>query len=427
MLANDATRPEEDDDLEPLRLGDYVALAWRFKWLLAVTAVVAGIAMFVTSLSGPRVYESTVTFAATQSKIGDGSGQASAANFRPLVESRTAALAVIQELGLDKAPYFLTPSQFFDQVALVDEVRGTNLMHVTVRFTDPGLAAKIANSVAAHAVQVARRVSVDEAIQAKDMIGEQVDLARTRMDKADAQLKAYREEAQIEALKEDVKAELGKRGSLLELLVAVESEKAKLGRMEQDLTKHDRVDVMKKTIDSEPALAEAARAQAPGGRSTLGMQLRSESVNLVYEELDKAAAMTRANLALLEKQKAELVGVRKLDASRMPLLMRLYERESTLARRQVERDLAEKIYVDISQRYEVARLLVAGRSAQLVILDDAVPADQPVSRQVARNTAVGVLIGFCVALIGVLLWHAAMQRGGRAGSVGPRSSGTASA
>jgi uncharacterized protein involved in exopolysaccharide biosynthesis len=295
----------------------------------------------------------------------------------------------------------------------VDEVRGTNMLRVTVRFPDPELAAKIANGVARHAVEVAKKVSGDEAIQAKDLIGHQVKLARDRLDEADAKLKAYREEAQIEALKEDVRAALGKRGELLDLLVDIQSETARLKAMEEELKRHTRVEVLKKTIDSEPALAEAARAQGRGG-APAGLQMQSESIDPVYQELDTAAATSRAKLASLQKERSELVDVRKIGASQMPLLMRLYEREATLARREVERHLAERIYEDISERYEAAQLQVAGRSAQLVILDEAIPADQPVSRQVVRKTSVAALIGFSIVLIAVLVWHAASQQRRRA-------------
>ena len=109
----------------------------------------------------------------------------------------------------------------------------------------------------------------------------------------------------------------------------------------------------------------------------------------------------------LEKQKTELVDVRKLGAAKLAVLNHLYELESELARRQVEQDLAEKIYMEISQRYEEASLQVVGRSAELSVIDTAVPADQPVSRKVALNTVVGAAIGLSLGLAAVLLWQAA--------------------
>jgi uncharacterized protein involved in exopolysaccharide biosynthesis len=209
-------------------------------------------------------------------------------------------------------------------------------------------------------------------------------------------------------VKKDVDALLVGRGSLLELVVAIASEGARLARMEQDLAKRIRVDTLKKTIDSEPVLNDAARgAQGTGGM--LGTQLRSESINQVYDELDKDAARTRANLMSLEKRKIELMDVRKLDATKLAALNHLYDLESDLARLQIEYDLAQKIYTDVSQRHEVASLQVVGRSAELAVIDPAVPADRPVSRQVARNTVVAALMGFSLAVAAVLLWHAARQ------------------
>lgn len=409
MPSRDETGPPPAGGAEPLSLGDYVTLVWPFKAFVVAAAIVAGVTMFAWSLTGPRLYESTVTFAATQSKIGEGGQAASTAVFRPMVESLTTAAAVIHDAGLDKPPTNMRPSEFMDRVMSVSEVRGTNLMKVTVVYTDPTLAATMANGIAAHAVQVARSVSATETDHARDMIKEQVDLARGRLDQSDARLREYKQQAQVEAVKKDVEAQLVGRGSLLDLLVSIASEKAKLARMEQDLASRNRVDTLKKTIDSEPALNDAVRQSAQGSGGTLGTQLRSESVNEVYQRLDAAAATTRANLALLEKKKTELMDRRKLDASKLPALNHLYELESELARRQVERDLAEKIYVDVSQRHEVARLQVVGRSAELQIIDPAVPADRPVSRQVARNTAVAAVIGLCFGLAGVLLWRGTVR------------------
>jgi len=357
------------------------------------------------SLTGPRVYEASVTFAAAQSKIGDGTKDlVSTAAFRPMIESLTTATAVIRELGLDKPPHNMRPSEFLNEVMSVTEVRGTNLMRVTVVYTDPVFAATMANSVAKHAVQVARRVSADEAVLARDTIKSQMEAARGRLDHAAGLFRDYRRQAQVEAVKEDVDSQLAGRGKLLDLVVSIASDKAKLARMEQDLASRNRIDTLKKTIDSEPALDDAVR-RTPASGGAPGAQLRSESVNEVYQGLDAEVAAVRAELASLEKQRTELMDVRKLGASTLASLNHLYEIEGELLRRQIELDLAQKIYTDISQRYEVASLQVVGRSAELSIIDPAVPADRPVSRQVARNTVVAALIGLCFGLAGVLLWH----------------------
>ena len=394
MPSRDVTGPEPGRTPDETNLGDYLALFWRFRAAILAATILGGATLFATSLVGPRIYESTVTLAATQSKIGDG-GQpmATTASFRPMIESLTTAAAVIREVGLDKPPDNMRPSDLLEAVISVSEVRGTNLITVKVGRADPAQAATIANSVADHAVKTARRVSASEASHARDQIKEQLDLALGRLDAADARLRDYKQQVRVEAVRKDVETLLGgpqvpafskdqpqgmsvdvfvqepsgARLGLLDLQVTIASEKARLSVMERELASRGRVDE-------------------------------------VYRNLDAAAATTRSNLASLEKQRAEMLAQRKLAASTLSVLDHLYAIETELSRRQVERDLAEKIYRELSERFQEARLQVIGRSAEFVIIDPAVVADRPKSRQVARNTVVGALAGLCLGLAGLLAW-----------------------
>jgi uncharacterized protein involved in exopolysaccharide biosynthesis len=292
-----------------------------------------------------------------------------------MVESLTTAAAVLKDVGLDKQ---MRPAQFLDDVMSVSEVRGTNLMRVTVVYTDPQLAATMANRVADHAVRVARAVAATEAVHARDMIKEQLDEARRRLDEADTKERTFKQKAQVEAVRTDVDAQLNGRSTLLDLTVSIAAEKAKLEQMQQDL-------------------------------ATRKPQQQAGTDGPVYQTLDGEVAASRARLASLEKQRTELMNVRKRNASQLASLNHLYEIETELGRLRVESELAEKIYSDISQRYEIASLQVVGRSAELSIIDPAVPADRPLSRQVVRNTVIAAIAGFTLALAAVLLWFVATR------------------
>jgi succinoglycan biosynthesis transport protein ExoP len=389
-------------------LADYFSALLRFRIPIVVVtigcaAIAAGIA-----LVEPRSYAASATLAVSQPKWAEASavGTVSAATFRPLLESRLMAAAVIHELGLDKAPYNLAPARFLSRFISIEEVHPTNLITVTATFDDPQRAAAIAQSVAEHAVTLAQKVNIDEATRARDFINEQLGLAKERLERAESDFRTYQNSAQIEALQKDVDATLGERSDILDLLVKIEAEKAKRTRIEEELAKRQRVDVLKKTIDSEPVLSAASRDRAAAGTSVLGMQLQSESISSVFEELDGELASTRANLAALEAQKAQLVDQRHLDASTLPQLSLLYERTGRLARLQVELDLAQKIYVDVVSRFEAARLQVAARSAQLEIIDPAVVPDAPESRNVVRNSALAGLIGLTASVLAALVLQA---------------------
>ena len=215
-----------------------------------------------------------------------------------------------------------------------------------------------------------------------------------------------RREAQIEALRKDIDALLGQRAGLLPLLVEIQTEKAKLAKAEEQLSQRDRVGTIRRTIDSDPTLMEAARASTNERTRLLGLQVRNEYLNGVCVTLDQQIVASRTKLSGLEKQRAELIDVRKLDASQLAQLNLLYTREAELDRLQTEFELAKRIYVEVSTRYEQARLQVAGRSAQLQIADDALAPDRPIGPRVVRNTALAIVFGFVLSIIGVLFGDA---------------------
>lgn len=401
---------------DAIDLTDYLSGLARYRvFILLVTLACAAVAAVVV-LRAPRSYVASVTLAVTQPKFGvapNEVGSVSPASFRPLLESRTNAVAVMHDLGLDRAPYNLPVSVFLSSVITIEEVRGTNLIKVTATFGDPQRATQIAQRVGERAVALAQKVNVDEATRARDFINEQLGLAKSRLDRAQGEFIAYQDGAQIEALRKDVEATLSERGDILNLLVEIETEKARLAVQDEELTKRKRIDVLKKSIDTEPALADAARARAGTGTSAIGAQLQTESISTVFEELDSDVAATRTNLAVLEKQKAQLVDLRHLDAPALAQLSLLYKRAGQLARLQVELDLAQKIYVDVASRFEAARLQVGARSPQLEVLDPAVVPDRPESRNLLRDTVFAALVGLSASALVAMFLQAVRAAAGR--------------
>jgi uncharacterized protein involved in exopolysaccharide biosynthesis len=234
----------------------------------------------------------------------------------------------------------------------------------------------------------------------------QLEQSQKRLSQAEQRLESFKRQAQLELLRKDVDALLGQRGALLALLVDIQAEKARLSQAEALLKGKEKIETLKRSIDTDPAAMEAARRGAGDSGSVLPLQLRNEFVNPVYESLDQVIATSQTRLAGLEKQKSELVDVRRLDADQQAKLTLLYEREMELSRLQTEYDLSKEVYVDVAKRYEQARLQVAGRSAQLQVMDSALPPDRAISPRVLRNTAAALVLGFMLTVIGVLFQSA---------------------
>jgi uncharacterized protein involved in exopolysaccharide biosynthesis len=359
------------------------------------------------------VYEATAQLVVNQSKMGDQAViQAMPgliASYKALLDNHSLAARIVKEFGLDKPPPNFTALSFQANALASDVVRDTNVITIKVRLPDAMLAAGVANRYAELTVDLAQRLSRDETAIARDIIKTQLDQSTERLAEAEDKLQRFKREAQIDLVKEDVKALLGERGRLVALMVEIEGERARLSKAEQEFAKQVRVRSEPTALDIGGDLREIAReAQRGDSRAASGMQLRGESIspfiNPVYEILNEQIAMSRTKLAGLEKEQAQLVGVLRLGAPQMVQLTQLYAKETELARLETEFDLARKVYVDVATRYEQARLQVASRTAQLQILDSALPPDRPISPRPLRDTAIALLVGLLLSIPGVLIF-----------------------
>jgi uncharacterized protein involved in exopolysaccharide biosynthesis len=398
--------PERSDELyDQVDFAHYASLLWRYRLPIVLITLVCGLAAFTMSLLSPRSYEATVKLVVTASKLGAANESAptvSVATFRAMVQNQAIAANLIEEFGLNRPPHEMTPSDFISQCVAVESPRDTNIIVVTVRLWDPALAAKVANRLAQAAQDLAQQLNQRETVTARDIIKTQLDQSQQRLERAGAALETFRRKAQIELLRKDVDALLGQRGALLSLLVDIQAEKARLSQAEALLKQKTKIETLMRSIDTDPAAMEAVRKNFGEPGSILPLQLRNEVVNPVYESLDQVVATSQTRLAGLEKQRSELVDVRKLDQDQQAKLSQLYQDELELSQLQTEYDLARAVYVDVATRYEQARLQVAGRSALIDTMDAALPPDRPVSRRVVRNTALVLIAAFMLAAIAVL-------------------------
>jgi len=402
-----------DDEID---LTKYVLGLWRYRLLVVLGTLLCGAAALVSVALAPRSYEATAKLMVSPPKTGaagEVGSSVSMATFRSLIENQSLGGKIVEEFGLNKPPHGVTATELMTRIVAVEVVRDASVILVRVRLWDPELAAKVANRLAESAEQLARALSQEETVAARDIIGAQLDASKKRFDEAEARLESFKKVAQLELLQKDVDALLGQRGTLLALLVDIQTEKARLSQAEAQLATRDRLETLKRSIDTDPAAMEAMRKAGSEPGSVLPLQLRNEFVNPVYESLDQVIATSRTRLAGLEKQRAELIDVRRLDRDQQAKLSLLYQQETTLSRLQTEHEIAREVYVDVSKRYEQARLQVAGRSAQLQLMDRALPPDRPISRHVVRSTVLASLTGLLLTAAAALGLDAFRRAAGR--------------
>lgn len=389
---------------DQIDLAPYFATLWRYRFPIVAVTLLAGAVAFINAIRSTRIYEATAVLSVSPSKLAEvSSGAISTANYRPIVANRAVAQKVVTRFHLDAAPYSYTGTSFLEDAVQLEELRNTALLRLAVRLPDAKLAAEVTNALAGFAVDYAQSLSKDDVVRVRDMIKLQLDLARDRLESTAAALAAFKRTSQLELARADAEAILDERKSLLGLLVEIEGKKASLAAGQRELAARQKLDVTTKSIDEDPAMLEASRGSSPTASSALGLQLKSESINRTYESLDSDLAADRVRLAALEKRKQQLIDVRQLNRAQLTKIRELQEMEAEEARLALEHNLAERSYQDVSVRYEGARLQVAGRSAELHVIDPAVVPTRPLSRQVVSRTLTAAALGFAAAAIGALV------------------------
>jgi uncharacterized protein involved in exopolysaccharide biosynthesis len=430
---------------------DTIDLGWylrelRRRWKLAAAGVmIGGVLGFGFASSRPLRYEGVTTLLVVPSAQAN-AAQINPATFRSIVENASLASQVISELKLDVGEDPLTPLKFIEDALRVEEMRGTNIVRVRVTLRDPQLAAAASRLIAGKAIALTHQISQQGGASTQGQLKNYLTDAQQRLATAENALLTYKQTAQVELLKEDADAQLKERGDLLRLVVDIEAEKARLGSALTEFSKQSPLLTSARLPGAEDALrragadANAARdkdanpardkdanavrdkdanairdkddqlsSRKPGASNgevdSQHLDLSNPFVNPVYQTLDFQIATSRARIAALEKERDELVVVKKIGGKELALLSELYRRQIGQARLQANFDLATKVYDDLAVRYEQSRTQLVGSTAQLQIIDDALPAERPVSRRRLQYAAYGALTGLVLSLVLMSVWE----------------------
>ncbi len=405
-------QPWREDEID---LSPYMRVLRRHWKLLAAGVLIGAVTGLGSALWRPTLYEAAttilVTHASTQG-LGDylATVQSNVSTSRALLENYTLAAETLNEIGLNRPPGGMTPHQFIEQALDIQEVPGTSLMKVTVRLRDPNQAAQASRILSQKAVELNRHLATDESTAIRGQLKAHLDAAAERLKTAEQQLLTYRDGAQIEVLKKDTDSMLGERGGLLKLLIDIEAEKGRLSSAEQEIQKQERVLSVGRSVRSEDALMRAAQASAARGSQAAAagavdpdfLDLSNPFINPVYQTLAFQIATSRTRLAALERERREMVVVRKLGESRFKKLSDLYSREIELGRLETSYDLAKRVYGDLGLKYELSRTESIGNRVQLQIVDEAFSPERPLSRRRIQWTALGLTAGLLFAGLAAL-------------------------
>ena len=385
----------------------YVRALWR-HWGVALVGAALGAALFFVLVSRQPVMFEGVTSLLVLSPAGAAGAQMNPATFRAIAENATLVSEVIQELKLYEPPHEITPQSFIERRLGVQEVRGTNVVRVSVRLVDPRSAAEASRLLAQKAVLLTRQITAKEGDSTQEQLRNHLTEASDRLQQAEQSLLSFQKTAQVELVKQDTDALLKERGALLRLTLDIEGERARLAAAEREIKRQEPLLSVPRAPAAEDALTPSV---TPTGEvDPRRLDLTNPFVNPVYQTLDFQIAMSRTRVALLERQRTELIDVKKIGGAELRQLTDLYGRQIEEERLEANLNLARKLHEDLASRFAQSRTIALGNVAQPQIIDLALPPERPMSRKRLQNMTFGAAAGFVVAVALILLWEGVRRR-----------------
>jgi hypothetical protein len=287
----------------------------------------------------------------------------------------------------------------------LESIPGTRLMRLHAVAGDPKRAADAANYASEELMAIARAVSQNEAAAMHEVIDRQLVTSRQRLKELGETLRAF---PQVEILRSEKTIVSGERPGdrtvaqktdrgdrLVDLLVELEGEKARLAMAQQQLSRRPRAAAASGRDGSDAAalVQQSARSAAP--RAGDPPVLFDNATHPVYTVLEYQVTTARNRIAQLERERDALVRLLNLNGPDVAQLRQLYSKRMELARLETEYDLAQRTYMEVATRGEQTRIEAAARGTGLQLIE---PARSP-QRPTARNLFVTVVLALIVSTV----------------------------
>ena len=396
--ADDVPRADE------INLLDYLAVVWRFRWLVAGLVLVTLVVTFVVTQRLPRMYESRATLlapkegrgvagllgfagaegvgAVLQQGLGIPSITPNRDMFLSVLKSRRMAEMAIQRFGLQERyrALYLEDAVLILQGLLDINFTQEGVVWVTALDTDPQVAAAIANFYMQELDRLVAEYSVDAAGRQRTFLTQQLARARVDLETAEDHARRFQEKNRAVALQEQTRGAIEAAARLKGEIMAAEVQLQVMRQFATDANP----EVMSLRQRIEEMRRQLTRMQFGDGTTPATRRGRGQ------EDRDFAVPLPKVPEVGLE----------------MVRLMREVKVQETLVQL-------------LTEQLEQTKLVEAKDMPQVQLLDRAVPAERPSRPRLRLNLLVAgsasLLTGLFLAFVAENVRVARRRRRGRKG------------
>jgi len=458
-----APRPEpEDEDVIDLR-GYWNILVRRKRTVLIAVAVAIVVALINTYLATP-IYRSTLLLQIDRedNKVLDyqnltAPGPSSSEDFYQtqykLLQSRSLARRVIDQLGLESSPAFnggqhkdsfftglktklkgwlsggataeaaprdAQPKERGMEGALlanltIEPVRNSRLVHISYDSPNPKEAAAIANAVAQNFINATLERRFDAASNAKTFLEGQIKQARANLDDSEKRLVAYARKRGIVDLEDRMAILLGKLKAMNLQLIAAQGDRIKAESEYQELKQEGAYSqgvvlnsgliqtLKERKAELETKYQEQLNVYKPGYPKM--QQLQHQVAETNKEILTESAAIATGVKTTFEakvRQEAELK--QRIDEIKQEILQ-MQDRSTDYQALKRDVDTNRQLYNGLLQRLKEVGVVGGIGTNNIAIVDPAEVPSSPFKPSLRKNLAVAIAIGLFGGVLLVFLFE----------------------
>ncbi len=404
-------------DVQDFEGFSYLQTYWNIvnkrRWTIATVAFIAALLVAIASFKMMPIYEATArldieadtpqiqslndlyrqvptddAFIGTQIQVLESDSLAQR-TIEQLGLARDPAWALVVGPGNNEPPVQLQASEDrllgpFKHRLHVQRVRDSHVVNISFESPEPGLSAKIANSLANNYIEYNFRQKYDATRQASGWMEQQLDELKAKVEKS--------QQALVDYERQNVIVNISDKESVVE---------QRLADLSRDLTNAEGDRVQKESLyelvrSNESQVAFVAQNEILQRLEEKFADLKAQYVDALEQYGPKHPKVER-----LRSQVDEIQSL--IDTERKRVVERLRnDYEAALGREKLKRefDTNQQLYDSLLQRLKDATVSAGLRATNIHVVDAARPPKVPVRPQKLYNIAVGLVVGL---ILGVTL------------------------
>jgi uncharacterized protein involved in exopolysaccharide biosynthesis len=311
---------------------------------------------------------------------------------------------VIKKLELDKLN--INRRSLQNMISL-DNVKDTNLITITIEYSDPEMAAKIANSIGEEFTKFVSNNAKKQATKSEGYVKEQLEQEKSKLNDTLVEYKKFLQKPEgTQELSKEVNSKLDiitkYKAKLIDVEVEEKKALAKLSKSKEILNSTpEKIELKKSLADNTEMFNTIKDSLGQGSKELYEVNVTEEILNSNYMSMKNSINNLETYLATVKAEKVnvkEKIGKTQRELESLQIKLAERHHEERIINEKVK--FAQNTYDSFLKKYEEIRIAKTSAigDAAISIVSDAVIPMEPAGPNKKLNVAIAIVLGLMIGV-----------------------------